>query len=106
MKKDHTKTPFFSKLKEYGTSNVTPFDVPGHKLGRKENDLTKFMGNQIYQLDANAPRGLDTLSKPTGVIMEAQELMADAFNADKAFFMINGTSGAILAMITTTVKAK
>ena len=55
------------------------------------------MGNQIYQLDANAPRGLDTLSKPTGVIMEAQELMADAFNADKAFFpMINGTSGAIL----------
>lgn len=106
MKKDHSKTPFFTKLKEYGTSNVTPFDVPGHKLGRKENDLTKYMGKEIYQLDANAPRGLDTLSKPTGVIMEAQALMADAFDADKAYFMINGTSGAILAMIMTTVKAK
>ncbi|NMA06005.1 MAG: aminotransferase class V-fold PLP-dependent enzyme [Acholeplasmataceae bacterium] len=103
--KDHNKTPYLTKLKEYAERNITPFDVPGHKLGRLRNDLTDYVGEKIYKLDANAPRGLDTLSRPTGVIKEAQELMADAYNADKAYFMINGTSGAIIAMIMASVKA-
>ncbi len=103
--KDHTKTPFFTRLKEYAERGITPFDVPGHKLGRINNDLTDYIGHKIYTLDANAPRGLDTLSRPNGVIKEAQELMADAYNADKAYFMINGTSGAIIAMIMASVKA-
>ena len=100
------KTPFFTKLKEYGLSDVVPFDVPGHKLGRRPNELSDFAGKQIYQLDANAPRGLDTLSKPTGVIMEAQQLCAEAFNADKAYFLTSGTTGGIIAMIMATVRAK
>lgn len=103
--KDHTKTPYLTKLKAYATKGVTPFDVPGHKLGRLSNDLSDFTGIHMFQLDANAPRGLDTLSKPTGVIKEAQELMADAHHADKAFFMVSGTSGAIISMIMTSVKA-
>ncbi len=100
------KTPFFTKLKEYGESDVVPFDVPGHKLGRLPNDLSAFAGKGIYQLDANAPRGLDTLSKPTGVIKEAQALAAEAFGADKAYFLTSGTTGGIIAMIMATVSAK
>lgn len=103
--KDHTQTPFFTKLKEYAEKDVTPFDVPGHKLGRSDNDLSLYAGVNLYKLDSNAPRGLDTLSKPTGVIKEAQALMADAYGADKAFFMVSGTTGAIIAMIMATVKA-
>lgn len=102
---DHTKTPFFTKLKQYANKGVTPFDVPGHKLGRLKNDLVDYAGINLFKLDANAPRGLDTLSKPTSVIKEAQELMADAHKADKAFFMVSGTSGAIISMIMATVKA-
>lgn len=99
-------TPFFTKLKEYGESDVVPFDVPGHKLGRLPNDLSAFAGKGIYQLDANAPRGLDTLSKPTGIIKEAQALCAEAFNADRAYFLTSGTTGGIIAMIMATVRAK
>lgn len=104
MTKDHTKTPFFTKIKDYGNSNVAPFDVPGHKLGRKGNQFSDYLTN-IYKLDANAPRGLDTLSKPTGVIKEAQILAADAYHADNAYFMVSGTSGAIISMIMACVKA-
>jgi lysine decarboxylase len=106
MKNENQKlTPFFTKLKEYGQSHVAPFDVPGHKLGRIDNDLQKFIGKKMYLLDANAPVGLDHLSHPTGVINEAQNLMAEAMDADKTYFITNGTTMGILAMVLSVVKA-
>ncbi|MBI9009889.1 MAG: aminotransferase class I/II-fold pyridoxal phosphate-dependent enzyme [Tenericutes bacterium] len=99
------KTPFFTALKDYGEKNVAPFDVPGHKLGNIPNDLQKYMGTKVYKLDSNSPIGLDHLNKPTGVILESEELMAKACNADKAYFITNGTTIGILAMILTACKA-
>jgi len=99
------KTPFFTKLKAYGTSDVSPFDVPGHKLGRVKNDLMDFTGQTMFALDSNAPIGLDTLGKPHGVIKEAEKLMASACGADKSYFLTNGTSVGILAMIMSTCRA-
>ncbi|EFJ51454.1 hypothetical protein VOLCADRAFT_87775 [Volvox carteri f. nagariensis] len=49
-----------------------PFHVPGHKY-----DLTEISG-------------LDYLSSPSGVIMEAQQLAAEAFGADRTWFLVNG----------------
>ncbi|NLF49103.1 MAG: aminotransferase class I/II-fold pyridoxal phosphate-dependent enzyme [Acholeplasmataceae bacterium] len=99
------KTPFFSKLKEYGQSNVVPFDVPGHKLGKIKNDLLDFVGVNTFLIDSNAPLGLDTLSKPHGVIKEAEKLMAEACHADRSYFLTNGTTTGILAMIMATCRA-
>ena len=104
-KHKHNQTPFFTQLKAYGESNVAPFDVPGHKLGRIENDLIKYLGKKTYLLDANSPIGLDHLNKPKGVILEAEDLMADACRADKAYFLTNGTTTGILAMIMSVCKA-
>ncbi|MFP4478768.1 MAG: aminotransferase class I/II-fold pyridoxal phosphate-dependent enzyme [Candidatus Izemoplasmatales bacterium] len=105
INKKHSKTPFFTKLKEYGKSNVAPFDVPGHKLGKIENDLIKYIGKKTYLLDSNSPIGLDHLNKPTGVIRDAENLMADACKADKSYFLTNGTTTGILAMIMSVCKA-
>ncbi|MDY0024246.1 MAG: aminotransferase class I/II-fold pyridoxal phosphate-dependent enzyme, partial [Candidatus Izemoplasmatales bacterium] len=98
-------TPFFTKLKEYGNSHVAPFDVPGHKLGRIENDMQKYVGKKMYLLDANSPVGLDHLNYPTGVISEAQNLMASAMGADRSYFLTNGTTTGILAMVMSVCKA-
>lgn len=100
------QTPYFTKIKEYGISGVTPFDVPGHKLGRIPNELLDFTGLNTFLLDGNAPIGLDHLAQPTGVIKEAEALMAEAFHAKKAYFLTNGTSVGILAMIMATCRAK
>lgn len=106
MKEDkQNKTPFFTKLKEYGMSRVAPFDVPGHKLGRIDNDLQKFIGKKMYLLDANSPVGLDHLNYPTGVLKEAQDLMAKAMGAEKSYFLTNGTTTGILAMVMSVCKA-
>lgn len=106
MKEDRQhKTPFFTKLKEYGMKSVTPFDVPGHKLGKIKNDLLDFIGQNTFLLDSNAPIGLDTLSKPSGVIKEAEKLMAEACHAERSYFLTNGTTTGILAMIMATCRA-
>lgn len=105
MKNKQTQTPFFTALKKYGEKNVAPFDVPGHKLGKIPNDLLKYMGPKVYKLDSNSPIGLDHLNKPTGVILESEKLMAEACGADKAYFITNGTTIGILAMILASCKA-
>ncbi|TNF06973.1 MAG: aminotransferase class I/II-fold pyridoxal phosphate-dependent enzyme [Bacillota bacterium] len=106
MEKDHRSTPFYTKLLEYAYSNTTPLDVPGHKLGALHNDMMDVAGEMMFKLDANAPRGLDNLNRPTGVIKEAAELMADAFGAEKAYFLTGGTTMGILAMIMSVCRAK
>ena len=104
-KLDQTKTPFLDALKEYSERGVTPFDVPGHHMGNIDNKATELFGHSLYKCDVNAPIGLDNLAKPTGVILESEKLLADACHADEAFFLINGTSSGIIAMIMASCKA-
>ncbi|MFA6801073.1 MAG: aminotransferase class V-fold PLP-dependent enzyme [Acholeplasmataceae bacterium] len=106
MQFDHSKTPFFTKLLAYAQSDVVKHDVPGHKLGQIHNDLTDYAGINLMKLDANAPRGLDNLNRPKSVIMEAAALMADAFGAEKSYFLTGGTTMGILAMVMSTCRAK
>ena len=48
---------------------------------------------------------LDNLGHPVSVIRDAQRLAAEAFGADDAFFMVNGTTSAVQAMIMATCTA-
>lgn len=103
-KLDQTKTPFVDSLRDYIATDVTPFDVPGHHMGNIENAATDLFGEHLYRCDVNAPIGTDNLAKPHGSLYEAEKLLADATGADEAFFLINGTSSGIIAMIMTAVK--
>ena len=105
MKLGQKQTPFITALENYIKKDVSPFDVPGHHMGNIDNAATKVLGHQVFLCDVNAPVGMDNLAKPNGVIMEAEQLMAEACHADEAFFLINGTSSGIIAMIMTAVKA-
>lgn len=100
MKKlDQTKTPYLDALKKYVSQDVLPLDVPGHHMGNVQNKLKSFLGDQLFRSDVNAPIGMDNLANPHGPLLEAEKLMADFCHADDAFFLINGTSSGILAMI-------
>ena len=99
------KLPFLDALKKYIKEGVAPFDVPGHHMGHVDNELKKYLGNIVYKADVNAPYGLDNLAHPQGVVLEAENLMADACNADASFFLINGTTSGILAMVMSVCRA-
>ncbi len=102
---DQDRTPFLDALKKYIDEKVSPFDVPGHHMGNVDNLFKDYVGELTYMCDVNAPRGLDNLNHPNGVIQESQMIMADCYHADEAFFLINGTSSGIIAMILASVKA-
>ncbi len=96
--------PIFQALEQYKAMRVVPFDVPGHKQGKGNPELTKFLGQKCLQADVNSMKPLDNLCHPVSVIKQAEELAADAFGAQHAFFMVNGTTSAVQSMIMTVCK--
>lgn len=108
MKSNHQtaqdKMPLFEALVHYAQQTVTPFDVPGHKMGAQTNPLNLALGDMALRMDVNSMKELDLLSHPQSVIKEAQQLAASAFNADHAYFLVNGTTIGIIAMIAAVCK--
>jgi len=99
MIENQNVTPLFDALKEYQQREVIPFDVPGHKHGNGLPELSNYLGEKVLQVDVNSMKCLDNVSNPVGVIKESQELMARAYCSDHAFFLVNGTSSGVQAMI-------
>jgi len=97
--------PIVNALNNFREARVVPFDVPGHKRGKGNKALTEFLGARAVGIDVNAMKPLDLLNHPTGVIREAEELMADAFGSKSAFLITNGTSMAVQAMIMAAVQS-
>ena len=98
------RAPIYEALNEYKKKRVVPFDVPGHKRGKGNLDLTNFLGESCLTVDVNSMKPLDNLCHPISVIKEAEELAAEAFGASNAFFMVNGTTSAVQTMILSTCK--
>lgn len=98
------KTPVLDALCKYVKSNTLSFHVPGHKHGVGNPELLKFLGKNVMNIDLTLMPDLDSILNPIGVIKEAQELAAEAFGADYAFFLVNGTSSGIQAMILSACK--
>lgn len=97
------KTPLFSGLLEHAKRNPIQFHIPGHKKGMGMNPtFREFMGENALSIDLINIAPLDDLHHPKAMIKEAQELAAEAFGADHTFFSVQGTSGAIMAMIMAT----
>lgn len=91
--------PIYEALEKMRRMRVVPFDVPGHKRGRGNQELTDFLGEACMSADVNSMKPLDNLCHPVSVIRDAEDLAAQAFGADSAFFMVGGTTSAVQSMI-------
>jgi arginine/lysine/ornithine decarboxylase len=101
---DQNRTPILEALNNVRNMRVVPFDVPGHKRGRGNPELSAFLGEKCMNVDVNSMKPLDNLSHPVSVIREAEALAAAAFGAKQAFFMVNGTTSGVQAMIMSSCK--
>ncbi|WP_026504900.1 aminotransferase class I/II-fold pyridoxal phosphate-dependent enzyme [Butyrivibrio sp. NC3005] len=97
--------PVYEALERFRKMHVVPFDVPGHKRGRGNPELVKFLGQQCVGIDVNSMKPLDNLCHPVSIIKEAEELAADAFGAAHSFLMVGGTTSAVQAMVLSACKA-
>lgn len=103
-KLDQNRAPIYEALQTFRQMRVVPFDVPGHKHGRGNPELTAFLGEKCVGIDVNSMKPLDNLCHPISVIREAEDLAADAFGAAHAFLMVGGTTSAVQSMVLSTCK--
>lgn len=96
---DQNRAPIYEALQRFKKMRIVPFDVPGHKRGRGNAELTEFLGQSCLDVDVNSMKPLDNLCHPVSVIREAESLTAEAFGAENAFFMVGGTTSSVQSMI-------
>lgn len=93
--------PFFDTLTKYVAMNNSTFACPGHQGGaffRKHpagRQFYEFYGENLFRSDmCNADVRLGDLLIHEGSAKDAQKFAAKVFNADKTYFVLNGTSSA------------
>ncbi len=100
---DQTQTPLLSQLQACAQRTYAPFHTPGHKRGQGAPvKLKELVGQQALQADLPELPELDNLFAPESVIQAAQALAAEAFGADRTWFLVNGSTGGVMAAILAT----
>ncbi|WP_039895853.1 aminotransferase class I/II-fold pyridoxal phosphate-dependent enzyme [Lyngbya sp. PCC 8106] len=100
---DQTKTPLLETLKTLANRPHAAFYAPGHKRGNGMNLLLQnVLGSSVFKADLPELPELDNLFAPEGVIESAQQLAAAAFGAEQTRFLVNGSTGGIIASILAT----
>ena len=91
--------PFFGKLENYVRNGNVHFDCPGHQGGsffRRHpagRQFADFFGENVFRSDlCNADVAMGDLLIHEGVPHDAQRFAAKVYNADKTYFVLNGTS--------------
>ena len=91
--------PFFDVLSEYSRRGNLQFACPGHQGGQyfmkhpAGRAMYEFFGENIFKSDiCNADVDLGDLLIHEGPAMSAQTYAAKVYNADKTYFVMNGTS--------------
>lgn len=103
--KRQASAPLYEAIEKFRKKRIVPFDVPGHKRGRGNPELADLLGERCVGIDVNSMKPLDNLCHPVSVIKEAEELTAEAFGAEHAFFMVGGTTQAVQNMVLSVCKA-
>ncbi|MBC7881995.1 MAG: aminotransferase class I/II-fold pyridoxal phosphate-dependent enzyme [Anaerolineae bacterium] len=93
------QTPLWNALRQVAQSEGSCFSTPGHNRGKGLAPLFQLLG----QYDLTELANLDNLSAPETVIAEAQALAAQAWGSQKTWFLVNGATVGIHAMLLATL---
>ena len=98
-KEDQTRTPLLDAIRAYAEASPAYFCIPGHHRGHgADAGLLDLLGGQALAADLTETDGMDDLHAPTGAILEAEDLAAKAWGADRSFFLVNGSASGNIAM--------
>ncbi|MGV8146003.1 MAG: aminotransferase class I/II-fold pyridoxal phosphate-dependent enzyme [Alkaliphilus sp.] len=93
------------KLIKISNEGKVSFHTPGHKFGKIFNELEwEELLSNLPMFDTTELKKTDNLHHPTGIIKEAQERASEVFNSEETFFLVNGSTSGIYAMIMATVE--
>lgn len=94
------QAPLWEALLEYRQKKYNSWHTPGHKNGGFAwPHWRQAMGDTALGMDLTEVPGLDNLSSPRGAIKAAQEEAAEFFGAARTFFLVNGSSSGLVAVL-------
>lgn len=96
------KKPIVEGLERFRQQQNISFHVPGHKHGEFSRLPQAF--KDVMRYDVTELTGMDDLHYPEGMILEAENLLAETYGATKSFFLVGGSTVGNLAMIYATCK--
>ena len=98
---ERERAPLAAAMKAYAASGALAFHTPGHKQGLGAHPLLReLVTEEGLREEVSLADELDDLHRPEGCLKEAQQKAAQLWGADEAIFSVNGTTGAIHAMMT------
>jgi arginine/lysine/ornithine decarboxylase len=97
---DQTEAPVLEALADHQKLDRYGFTPPAHRQGRGVDPrVLAVLGEQSFKSDVVASSGLDDRKSSNGYLSKAEQLMAEAVGADKAFFSTCGSSLSVKAAI-------
>ncbi len=97
---DQAQAPILEALLSCRAQKLAPFYAPGHKGGYGvDAELRVRLGAAAFELDLPELPEFDSLHDPQGPIRAAQALAAELYGAAQTWFLVNGSTGGIQAMI-------
>ena len=97
---NQNQTPLLDSITDFIETKPAYFRIPGHRLNQGiSRRWTDKVGADIFAYDVTETPLTDDLHSPEGAISEAQELLRALYEADKSFFLVNGSTCGNEAMI-------
>ncbi|MEO1147202.1 MAG: aminotransferase class I/II-fold pyridoxal phosphate-dependent enzyme [Cyanobacteria bacterium J06638_22] len=97
--------PLLNALQRLKSRYDAPFYVPGHKRGQGIHpNLKALLGDAVFRADVPELPQLDNLFAPERVIRDAQLLAAQTFGAEQTWFLANGSTSGVEAMVLATCR--
>ena len=104
LEKRQRRAPIPEAMRAYAGDGALAFHTPGHKQGIGAHQLLRaLITPEGLREEVSLMEELDDLHEPTMCIKEAEMLAAELYGADHAYLMVNGTTGAIHAMLLGTL---
>lgn len=98
------EAPIAHAMKKYAGDGALAFHTPGHKQGLGAHRLLReLITEEGLRQEVSLMEELDDLHEPEGCIKAAEALAAELWGAEDTLFVINGTTGAIHAMLIGTL---
>lgn len=98
------RNTILEKLRKYSDSDAYPFHMPGHKRNLREGGGLAGEFPNPFAIDITEISGFDDLHHPEGILLESMKRTAQVYGADESVYLVNGSSGGILAAISGCVR--
>lgn len=102
---DQHSAPLLDGLRAYKARDMAPFSTPGHKLGiGADPELVELLGAEVFRADIPLGGGVSDTHFRGAPLRQAEQLAAEAWGADRSFFLLNGSSAGNHASLLASVR--